>query len=79
MIVFTTPKGWTGPREVDGVPIEGTFRAHQVPLAGLEKNPKHLALLETWMKSAIDPRISSTPAAASSPSSRSSPLAASGG
>ncbi len=51
MIVLRTPKGWTGPREVDGIPIEGTFRAHQVPLAGLEKNPKHLAMLESWMKS----------------------------
>jgi xylulose-5-phosphate/fructose-6-phosphate phosphoketolase len=51
MIVLKTPKGWTGPREVDGVPIEGTFRAHQVPLSGLEKNPKHLAMLESWMKS----------------------------
>ncbi len=51
MIVLRTPKGWTGPVEVDGIPIEGTFRAHQVPLAGLEKNPKHLAMLESWMKS----------------------------
>jgi xylulose-5-phosphate/fructose-6-phosphate phosphoketolase len=51
MIVLKTPKGWTGPRKVDGVPIEGTFRAHQVPLAGLDKNPAHLAMLEAWMKS----------------------------
>jgi xylulose-5-phosphate/fructose-6-phosphate phosphoketolase len=51
MIVLVTPKGWTGPRSVDGVPIEGTFRAHQVPLASLSEKPEHLALLEQWMKS----------------------------
>src|SRR5262249_12496684 len=50
-IVLRTPKGWTGPREVDGVPIEGTFRAHQVPLTGVRRNPAHLALLEEWMRS----------------------------
>ncbi len=51
MIVFRSPKGWTGPKEVDGVPIEGTFRAHQVPLSGLAEHPKHIKLLEEWMKS----------------------------
>jgi xylulose-5-phosphate/fructose-6-phosphate phosphoketolase len=51
MIVLRSPKGWTGPKFVDGVPIEGTFRAHQVPLAGLAKDPEHLAMLEGWMKS----------------------------
>jgi xylulose-5-phosphate/fructose-6-phosphate phosphoketolase len=51
MIVFKTPKGWTGPREVDGVAVEGTFRAHQVPLTGLAEEPGHLALLEQWMRS----------------------------
>jgi xylulose-5-phosphate/fructose-6-phosphate phosphoketolase len=51
MIVLRTPKGWTGPKEVDGVPIEGTFRAHQVPLSGLSENPDHLRMLEQWMKS----------------------------
>jgi xylulose-5-phosphate/fructose-6-phosphate phosphoketolase len=51
MIVLRTPKGWTGPKEVDGVPVEGTFRAHQVPLAGLATNPGHLAELERWMRS----------------------------
>jgi xylulose-5-phosphate/fructose-6-phosphate phosphoketolase len=51
MIVLRTPKGWTGPKEVDGQPVEGTFRAHQVPLANLQKNAKHLAMLEAWMKS----------------------------
>jgi xylulose-5-phosphate/fructose-6-phosphate phosphoketolase len=50
MIVLRTPKGWTGPKEVDGVPIEGTFRAHQVPLADLER-PDHLHQLEAWMRS----------------------------
>jgi xylulose-5-phosphate/fructose-6-phosphate phosphoketolase len=51
MIVLRTPKGWTGPRDVDGVPVEGTFRSHQVPLAGLAANPDHLRLLEQWMLS----------------------------
>jgi xylulose-5-phosphate/fructose-6-phosphate phosphoketolase len=51
MIVLRTPKGWTCPKEVDGIPIEGTFRAHQVPLSTVRENPEHLAILETWMKS----------------------------
>ncbi|MFG3442956.1 phosphoketolase [Nonomuraea sp. NPDC047897] len=51
MIVLRTPKGWTGPREVDGVPVEGTWRAHQVPLSGVRDNPEHLAMLEQWMRS----------------------------
>jgi xylulose-5-phosphate/fructose-6-phosphate phosphoketolase len=51
MIVLRTPKGWTGPREVDGVLIEGTWRAHQVPLAGVRTSPEHLALLEEWLHS----------------------------
>ena len=51
MIVLRTPKGWTGPRVVDGKPVEGTFRSHQVPLDGLHDNPAHLRLLERWMKS----------------------------
>jgi len=51
MIVLRTPKGWTCPKEVDGIPIEGTFRAHQVPLAGVRENPKHLEILEAWMRS----------------------------
>ncbi len=51
MIVLRSPKGWTGPKVVDGVPIEGTFRAHQVPLSGLAAHPAHLAMLEAWMKS----------------------------
>ncbi len=50
MIVFRTPKGWTCPAEVDGVPIEGTFRAHQVPLSTVCENPEHLRLLEEWMR-----------------------------
>ena len=48
-IVLRTPKGWTGPHEVDGKIIEGTNLAHQVPLAGLAENPEHLRLLEEWM------------------------------
>src|SRR5262245_11037205 len=51
MIVLRTPKGWTGPRMVDGVQIEGTFRAHQVPLSGLAQDPSHLAMLEEWLHS----------------------------
>jgi xylulose-5-phosphate/fructose-6-phosphate phosphoketolase len=51
MIVFRTPKGWTGPKVVDGLPVEGTFRAHQVPLATVRENPEHLNMLEAWMRS----------------------------
>ncbi len=50
-IVLRTPKGWTGPKVVDGQPVEGTFRAHQVPLDQVRKNPEHLAQLEAWMRS----------------------------
>jgi xylulose-5-phosphate/fructose-6-phosphate phosphoketolase len=50
-LVLRTPKGWTGPKEVDGVPVEGTFRAHQVPLAHVGDNPEHLRMLEAWMRS----------------------------
>jgi len=51
MIVLRTPKGWTGPKVVDGEQVEGTFRAHQVPLAEVRTNPGHLQLLEQWMRS----------------------------
>src|SRR5215211_5361541 len=51
MIVLRTPKGWTGPKEVDGVPVEGTWRSHQVPLAGLAERPDHLHELEAWLRS----------------------------
>jgi xylulose-5-phosphate/fructose-6-phosphate phosphoketolase len=51
MIILRSPKGWTGPREVDGDPVEGTWRAHQVPLAGVRDNPAHLAQLEGWLRS----------------------------
>jgi xylulose-5-phosphate/fructose-6-phosphate phosphoketolase len=51
MILMVTPKGWTGPRIVDGKVSEGTWRAHQVPLAQVRENPEHLAQLETWMRS----------------------------
>jgi xylulose-5-phosphate/fructose-6-phosphate phosphoketolase len=50
-IVLRTPKGWTGPKEVDGLRVEGTFRAHQVPLGNVRDNPGHLAQLEAWMRS----------------------------
>ena len=49
-IVLRTPKGWTGPKVVDGKQVEGTFRAHQVPLGGVRENPEHLAMLERWMR-----------------------------
>lgn len=51
MIVLRTPKGWTGPKEVDGKKIEGTFRSHQVPLSQLAEKPEHIKILEQWMKS----------------------------
>ena len=51
MIVLASPKGWTGPASVDGKPAEGSFRSHQVPLAGLAENPVHFRQLEEWMRS----------------------------
>ena len=51
MIVLRTPKGWTGPKEVDGQPAEGSYRSHQVPLANIGGDPQHLRLLEEWMRS----------------------------
>src|SRR5437867_12900939 len=50
IIVLRTPKGWTGPKVVYGKPVEGTFRAHQVPLAEIATKPDHLRMLEEWMK-----------------------------
>jgi len=72
MIVLRTPKGWTGPKQVDGLQVEGSFRSHQVPLAEVRRNPEHLAMLETWMQSyrpgelfdergALIPELSSLP------------------
>ena len=51
MIVLKSPKGWTGPKRVDGLQIEGTFRAHQVPLSAPATHPEHLKLLEEWLRS----------------------------
>jgi len=51
MIVLRSPKGWTGPKEVDGKQIEGTFRSHQVPVSDPAKHPEHLQLLEEWLRS----------------------------
>ena len=51
MIVLRSPKGWTGPKEVDGHKVEGFWRAHQVPLAGMHDNPAHLQQLEDWLRS----------------------------
>jgi xylulose-5-phosphate/fructose-6-phosphate phosphoketolase len=53
MIIFRSPKGWTGPKEVDGKRTEGSWRSHQVPLASLRENPAHLAQLEQWMRSYV--------------------------
>jgi xylulose-5-phosphate/fructose-6-phosphate phosphoketolase len=69
MIVLRTPKGWTGPKQVDGHQVEGTWRSHQVPLAEVKTNPEHLRQLEQWMRSyqpqelfddegRLDPRLS---------------------
>ena len=51
MIVLRTPKGWTGPKEVDGKKVEGTWRSHQVPLSETHTNPEHMAQLEAWLRS----------------------------
>jgi xylulose-5-phosphate/fructose-6-phosphate phosphoketolase len=51
MIVLRTPKGWTGPKEVDGLPVEGTWRSHQVPVADVRENADHLRVLEEWLQS----------------------------
>ncbi|WP_455274092.1 phosphoketolase family protein [Rhizobium herbae] len=51
MIVLRSPKGWTGPKEVDGLKTEGFWRSHQVPLSGIAKDPEHLKLLEEWLRS----------------------------
>ncbi len=51
MIVLRTPKGWTGPKIVDGLPVEGTWRAHQIPIADVRANPEHLRQLEEWLRS----------------------------
>jgi len=51
VIILRTPKGWTGPKVVDGVQIEGTFRAHQVPIADFKSQPGHLKILEDWLRS----------------------------
>ncbi len=51
MIVLNSPKGWTGPKVVDGLQVEGTFRSHQVPLSDPAAHPEHLKLLEDWLRS----------------------------
>jgi xylulose-5-phosphate/fructose-6-phosphate phosphoketolase len=51
VIILRTPKGWTGPAEVDGLPVEGTWRSHQVPITEVRENPEHLRLLEEWLRS----------------------------
>ena len=59
-IVLRTPKGWTGPDVVDGIQVAGTFRSHQVPLAGLSDHPEHLEMLETWLRSYAPERLFTT-------------------
>ena len=49
--MLRSPKGWTGPDVVDGIQVQGTWRAHQVPLSGVRENPEHLRMLESWMRS----------------------------
>ena len=51
MIILRSPKGWTGPKEVDGLPAEGSFRSHQVPMSDVREKPEHLAILEEWLRS----------------------------
>src|SRR5215210_6779602 len=51
MLILRTPKGWTGPKEVDGKPVENTWRSHQVPVAGAREDPEHLQVLEDWLRS----------------------------
>jgi xylulose-5-phosphate/fructose-6-phosphate phosphoketolase len=51
MIILRSPKGWTGPKEIDGLPVEGSFRSHQVPITDPATNPSHLKQLEDWLKS----------------------------
>jgi xylulose-5-phosphate/fructose-6-phosphate phosphoketolase len=51
MVILRTPKGWTGPKEVDGLPVEGTWRAHQVPVGDVHDSPEHLDILQRWMRS----------------------------
>jgi xylulose-5-phosphate/fructose-6-phosphate phosphoketolase len=51
LLILRTPKGWTGPKRVDGKPVEGTWRSHQVPITDVHENPQHLKILEKWMRS----------------------------
>ncbi|MGI8959596.1 MAG: phosphoketolase family protein [Bryobacteraceae bacterium] len=51
LLILRTPKGWTGPKKVDGKPVEGTWRSHQVPVSDVRENPQHLKILEKWMRS----------------------------
>ncbi len=88
-IILRTPKGWTGPKALDGVPIEGTFRSHQVPLGAVRTDPRQLAMLESWMQSyrprrALRPRRASdrapdcTGASARAPDGRRTPTRTAG-
>ena len=79
MIVLRSPKGWTGPKVVDGQQIEGTFRAHQVPLLVDEQHPGHVEQLESWMRSYKPDELFDAPAAASRSVCLSSPRATADG
>src|SRR5206468_3179995 len=50
LVILRTPKGWTGPKTLDGLPVEGSFRSHQVPISDVRERPDHLRLLEDWMR-----------------------------
>ena len=78
MIVFRTPKGWTGPATVDGLPVEGTWRAHQVPLAEVRTNPEHLRQLQEWMLSYRPGELFDAAGAPARRSSASCPAASAG-
>ena len=78
MLVLRTPKGWTGPKEVDGLPVEGTWRAHQVPVTDVRDNPDHLRILEELAAQLSTRRSSSTTRVGRCRSSSSSLRAAKG-
>ena len=70
MIVLRSPKGWTGPKEINGHKLEGFWRSHQVPFADVRDNPAHLKLLEDWMRSYKPEELFDAQRQARCPSSR---------
>ena len=77
MIILRSPKGWTGPKEVDGKPTEGTFRSHQVPMGDMSQ-PGHVKILENWLKSYRPQELFDTDRQAAMPSWPNWPRRASG-